>query len=540
MSDGFSLCIPTFRRKDLLADLLHSISLQNKMSAYTAIEVVIADNDAEQSAREVIDAWRAKIPFAMRYLSVSERGMSNVRNALLTAAKYDNVVFIDDDQLVARDFLDSLIRSWTAKGRDCIAGQFALACTFEPGVDIRVARVVNRLLPTRFRGDSEELRHLSTCGVVIRKDFLQHNGILFDPEFNATSAEDTRISRELRKIGKIVSLPSVNVVERIGTNRGSAAYWRANAFYKGAAYMRAEFFGAPSIKQFVHVVAAIPAGIIYFLMCIFFVWDFTGRSEFYFQKSLRQIGKIAGFFGMVPRFYGGFQGRFSLGGRSSQPAKSGFLQTVKTWLVADPERKKLAKYLRDRVLWPVLNFIGIERQQWCRVVMNFEIQNFLRRMDSGSLSALEISGDFYSKVPFLSYRSIMFPALDITKNVLDEKFDVIIMDQVLEHVTEPKAALANARSMLNDSGVLIVTTPFLIRYHRDPVDCWRWTQTGLHLLMQDAGFLDKNVSVYSWGNKRAVVWNLYFFWPWIKWLHSLRNEGNFPLCVWGIAKNSCI
>jgi succinoglycan biosynthesis protein ExoM len=318
MSDGFSLCIPTFRRKDLLADLLQSLSFHNEMRIDTPIEVLIADNDTEQSAREVFDAWSAKIPLATRYLSVGERGVSNVRNALLTAAKYDNVVFIDDDQLVARDFLDSLIRSWSAKGRDVIAGQFALECVFEPGVDLRVARVVNRSFPTRFRGECEVLSHLGSGGCVIRRDLLHQAGISFDPNFNATGGEDTRISRELRKIGKIVSLPNVKVVERIGINRGSIAYWRANALYKGAAYMRAEFFGAPSIKQFVHVVAAMPAGIIYFLMCIFFVWDFTGKSEFYFQKSLRQFGKIAGFFGVVPRFYGGLQGRFYWGAKGSQ------------------------------------------------------------------------------------------------------------------------------------------------------------------------------------------------------------------------------
>jgi len=49
--------------------------------------------------------------------------------------------------------------------------------------------------------------------------------------------------------------------------------------------------------------------------------------------------------------------------------------------------------------------------------------------------------------------------VDLTLTRLEEKFDVIVMGEIIEHVDKPGTLLANAAAMLEPDGCLVVTTP---------------------------------------------------------------------------------
>lgn len=57
--------------------------------------------------------------------------------------------------------------------------------------------------------------------------------------------------------------------------------------------------------------------------------------------------------------------------------------------------------------------------------------------------------------------------------------DVVLSTQVLEHVEDPNAYIAECVRLLKPGGHLLLTTHGLWRYHRDPIDLWRWTGDGL-------------------------------------------------------------
>ncbi len=176
-------------------------------------------------------------------------------------------------------------------------------------------------------------------------------------------------------------------------------------------------------------------------------------------------------------------------------------------------------------------------QHWTRVVMDRETDRYVRALDFGSLHALEISGDKWSSFGFATYRSVRYrkgTEYDWCAGPLDERFDIILAEQVLEHVADPRAALLNARTMLRPGGVLVLTTPFLIRRHDDPIDCSRWTPLGLEYLLKQCGFLD--VETGAWGNRRCVRANFERWARYVPWRHSLRNEPNFPVSVWAFAR----
>jgi SAM-dependent methyltransferase len=54
-----------------------------------------------------------------------------------------------------------------------------------------------------------------------------------------------------------------------------------------------------------------------------------------------------------------------------------------------------------------------------------------------------------------------------------ERFDVVLMLNVLEHIYDAEAALRFARDGLTDGGRILVITPYLYPYHRAPVDIFR-------------------------------------------------------------------
>jgi SAM-dependent methyltransferase len=175
--------------------------------------------------------------------------------------------------------------------------------------------------------------------------------------------------------------------------------------------------------------------------------------------------------------------------------------------------------------------------QWARIVMNRETRSLVQGLKPEGLDVLEISGTTWEhNFPFKSYTVAEYPEFDICKDVLDQKFDLIIAEQVFEHLTHPYRAARNVHQMLRPNGFFLLTTPFLLRIHDIPIDCSRWTPLGMKYFLQEAGFPFERIQSCGWGNKRCVKANFRRWRPYRSWLHSLRNESDFPIVVWALAQ----
>lgn len=166
--------------------------------------------------------------------------------------------------------------------------------------------------------------------------------------------------------------------------------------------------------------------------------------------------------------------------------------------------------------------------------MNRDIDNFLARLPPERYRALEVSGDLRSDLPWKEYQAVRFPEFDICRDRLDETFDIVICEQVLEHVVDPVAAAANLSAMCRAGGLVLVSTPFLVRLHEMPNDYWRFTPGGLRILLEGAGLEVDRLS--AWGNRSAVAGNLRR-WRFYGRTRSLRNDPDTPVMVWAICRS---
>lgn len=68
------------------------------------------------------------------------------------------------------------------------------------------------------------------------------------------------------------------------------------------------------------------------------------------------------------------------------------------------------------------------------------------------------------------------------------RFSGVVCSEVMEHVARPWLALPQVRRAMRPGGVMLVTTLTTFHIHGYPDDYYRYTQSGLSLLLEDAGF----------------------------------------------------
>lgn len=162
----------------------------------------------------------------------------------------------------------------------------------------------------------------------------------------------------------------------------------------------------------------------------------------------------------------------------------------------------------DQLAERAARFVGYDKTHVRRVAAYRAVEAFLDRIGGEPLNALEISAGWkWQQRPWRSFTETNWPEHDICAEALDRRFDVVIADNVWEHLRYPYRAAKNVHAMLRPGGWFVKITPFLIRRHAIPIDCTRWTETGLVHWLEEAGFDSGRIETGSWGNRAAVKAN---------------------------------
>jgi SAM-dependent methyltransferase len=97
------------------------------------------------------------------------------------------------------------------------------------------------------------------------------------------------------------------------------------------------------------------------------------------------------------------------------------------------------------------------------------------------------------------FEKLDFARLDCLGSLLrlpfrDGSFNAVLSINVLEHVTEPRAAMQEMARVLEPGGTLHLMAPQSVRLHYAPYDFYRFTEYGLRYLAEQAGLRVEEVS----------------------------------------------
>jgi succinoglycan biosynthesis protein ExoM len=162
---------------------LKSIASQ-RLPDGVAIRVVVADNDATDAARFLIEGCAKALDLPLRYVHAPERNISVARNACLDAVDSDWFVFIDDDELATPDWISSLLEK---RGANQIVFGVSQAL-YAPGTSAWM--IEGDFHSNRLTGNDAPWNGY-TANVLINRAFVVSKGLRFATELGQTGGEDT-------------------------------------------------------------------------------------------------------------------------------------------------------------------------------------------------------------------------------------------------------------------------------------------------------------------------------------------------------------
>lgn len=224
--DRLWVCVCTFRRNGLLIDLLTSL---RSLTGPQTPNLVIVDNDPEGGAHSTVrEHWPAA-----HYVHQPRPGIAAARNAALEAvpADADAVVFLDDDERVAPEWLSALVRTADESGADTVSGP--VHSLFLPGTPQAVVQA-GQIRRTDFPTGPWSFRP-ATNNVLVRADwFTREPAFRFDEAFNFSGGEDSELFGRLQAAGALSWwCAEAEVFEDVPAERTTAQWLRQRGIRSG-------------------------------------------------------------------------------------------------------------------------------------------------------------------------------------------------------------------------------------------------------------------------------------------------------------------
>ncbi len=140
-----------------------------------------------------------------------------------------------------------------------------------------------------------------------------------------------------------------------------------------------------------------------------------------------------------------------------------------------------------------------------RILMNHECS---RHTLAGT--TLDIGGGegasymrFFKKNPDTTVRVLdLKTGIDLERDPLphpESSADAVLALNLLEHIFRSRELIKEMHRVLKRGGRIIGAVPFLVGYHPDPRDFWRYTGECLERLLTDAGFRNVQIRIIGRG-----------------------------------------
>ena len=241
-----AICIATYRRPAMLAQLLRALGqLTFRKAPVPRLRVIVIDNDSEGSAQGPVERAARVARWPLWYAIEPARGISHARNRGVAAGQdCDFVVFIDDDEVPRRNWLDELLFVRMNHDADVVAGPVLPRFEALPPTWIERGRYFER---PRYR-TGHRLSVAGAGNVLVRTSLLASQAGPFETQFALSGGEDTHLFMRLHQAGaRMVWADEAVVDERVPRTRMTWRWLLQRAFRGGNTFTLCELDLRPSV-----------------------------------------------------------------------------------------------------------------------------------------------------------------------------------------------------------------------------------------------------------------------------------------------------
>lgn len=289
MKKKIAIGICTLKRTTKLKRCLDSINNTDK-PADVDLSIIITDNDTNGSARSIVKEIADSSDTSIYYDIEFERGVSSARNNILKRAISLNIselIFIDDDEYVSKDWLKILLDYYTTTGADVVRG---------PVVTVYPERTPKWIVEGNFyqrerhkTGSTFEWANTGNVFFNFKKLVIEW-GLSFDPSYNSSGGEDLAFFYQAYKYGAIIVWTDRAVVyETLDEKCFKVSYLAKRRFKENNNKI---FFENFSSKQKLIMVPGVFKRFLTDLFCMLFVVFGSKTSR---AKRVEKVAISAGF-----------------------------------------------------------------------------------------------------------------------------------------------------------------------------------------------------------------------------------------------------
>lgn len=240
------VCICTFKRPELLANLLNKLA-QQVTNGQFGLSVVVVDNDVGESARNVVELFQSRVSIQSEYYVQPEQNIALARNKAIQCAQGELVAFIDDDEFPAEEWL---LKLYSALGRfktDGVLGPVIPYYDIDPPKWILKARLFDR--PSHSTGHVLRWTQTRTGNALLRRSVLSDVDGPFRRECGG-GGEDRDLFKRLIDRGRVfVWCQEAPVYEVVPSHRLRRSFQIRRALLRGKASLANSSFGSIDILK---------------------------------------------------------------------------------------------------------------------------------------------------------------------------------------------------------------------------------------------------------------------------------------------------
>lgn len=250
-----SVCIATYKRPCLLRNLLNSLVAQI-ISEDVKLEIIIVDNDPEESARPVYRQFRNTRQFEFHYFTQPIKNISLTRNKAVKKATGEFILFIDDDEVASRMWVTTLLKTIRDFDADGVFGRVISNVHNKASRWIRNNYLFNRPCPAT----GSEATSTRTGNCIVKASLLKEMPGPFDPEYGLTGGSDSHLFYSLKQKGaRFINCYEAWVSEFVPPERTRLSWLLRRAFRKGNTYTRKIIDATGERKQITRLTASTKA-----------------------------------------------------------------------------------------------------------------------------------------------------------------------------------------------------------------------------------------------------------------------------------------